>query len=158
MKKELYCRRVLTVCPRKNGYGGISGHIWKCVRHSYDFIIWFIMSNTLKLLYKKIFGINQIVWNMRLWRWTQIKLGVKQASRYRPSNIVNQTLGYCCGNLLIVARSMVPTESPLLLRDRWYQQRATESLIYTMHAPHWHLAEYGANHVSRSPIPYAQAY
>ena len=76
MKKELYCRRVITVCPRKNGYGGISGHIWKCVRHIYDFIIWFIMSNTLKLLYKKIFGINQIVWNMRLWRWTQIKLGI----------------------------------------------------------------------------------
>ena len=76
MKKELYCRRVISVCPRKNGYGGISGHIWKCVGHIYDFIIWFIMSNTLKPLYKKIFGINQIVWNMRLWRWTQINLGI----------------------------------------------------------------------------------
>ena len=38
---------------------------------------------------------------------TSVSRGRGQASRYRPSNLVNQTLGYCCGNLLIVARSMV---------------------------------------------------
>ena len=27
-----------TVCPRKNGYGRISGHIYKRVRHIYNFI------------------------------------------------------------------------------------------------------------------------
>ena len=27
-----------TVCPRKNGYEGISGHIKECVRHIHNFI------------------------------------------------------------------------------------------------------------------------
>ena len=32
----------LTVCPRNNGYSGISSHVWKCVRHIFDFTFDFI--------------------------------------------------------------------------------------------------------------------
>ena len=59
IREPFRIRRKCTVCPRKNRYGEIRGHVWKCVSHIFWF--WFDMSSILGSLFRKIFCLNHII-------------------------------------------------------------------------------------------------